>query len=280
MSYFLTKLKDFIILSRPANVTIAFITIFVAAGLSGTFSPLRNVIFAALSASLITVGANVINDYYDIEIDRINKPYRLLPSGKISKKQALVFFGFSYLFAWLFAIIINVQMLIISFLSGIILIFYSYKLKRIALWGNFIVSFVSALAFIYAGLAVNRVNEVLFPAGFAFLFHFGREIIKDIQDIKGDKPQGAVTFPIKYGIRNALLLTNVIFIILIGFTLLPYFTGYYGISFLFIVVFGVHSVLIFVVINSWLNPVPENLGRLSNLLKVDMLVGLLAVYVG
>jgi geranylgeranylglycerol-phosphate geranylgeranyltransferase len=280
MSTLLSNFKNFIILSRPANVIIAFITIFIAAGLSGTFEPLQNVILAALSASFITVGANVINDYFDIEIDKVNKPCRLLPSGKISKKLALVFFGISYLVAWILAIFINIEMFLISFISGILLIFYSYKYKRVVLWGNLIVSFVSALAFIYAGLAVNRVNEVFFPAGFAFLFHFGREIIKDIQDIKGDKPQGVVTYPIKYGVRNALILTNVIFIILIVFTLIPYFTGYYGIYFLLIVVLGVHSVLIFVVISSWSNPVPENLGRLSNLMKVDMLVGLLAIYMG
>ena len=280
MNTLLSFIKNYIILSRPVNVFIAFITIFIAAGLSGTFSPLQNVILAALSASLITVGANVINDYFDIEIDRVNKPYRLLPSGKISKKHALIYFGFSYLIAWILAILINIEMFFISFVSGIVLIFYSYKYKRVVLWGNFIVSFVSALAFIYGGLAVNRVSAVLFPAGFAFLFHFGREIIKDIQDIKGDKPQGVVTYPIKYGVRNALILTNIIFIVLILFTLFPYFMGYYGIYFLMIVVFGVHSVLIFVVISSWSNPTPENLGRLSNLLKVDMLVGLFAVYMG
>jgi len=280
MNTLLSTIKNYIILSRPVNVFIAFITIFIAAGLSGTFSPLQNVILAALSASFITVGANVINDYFDIEIDRVNKPFRLLPSGKISKKQALIFFGFSYLIAWILAIFINIEMFLISFVSGIVLVFYSYKYKRVVLWGNFIVSFVSALAFIYGGLAVNRVSAVLFPAGFAFLFHFGREIIKDIQDIKGDKPQGVVTYPIKYGVRNALILTNIIFIVLILFTLFPYFMGYYGIYFLLIVVLGVHSVLIFVVISSWSNPVPENLGRLSNLLKVDMLAGLFAIYMG
>jgi len=280
MNMLLINIKNFIILSRPVNVIIAFLTIFIAAGLSGTFSPIENVILASLCASFITIGANVINDYFDIEIDRVNKPYRLLPSGKISKKQALIIFGCSYLVAWILAILISKEMFLIAFGSGILLFFYSYKFKRIVLWGNFIVSFVSGLAFIYGGLATNRVNAVLFPAGFAFFFHFGREIIKDIQDIKGDKPQGAVTYPIKYGARDALILTYIIFSVLILFTLLPYFTGYYGIYFLMIVVLGVHSVLLYVVISSWSNPTPKNLGRLSNILKADMLVGLLAIYMG
>jgi len=275
-----STIKNFIILSRPVNVIIAFLTIFIAAGLSGTFNPIENVILASLCASFITVGANVINDYFDIEIDKVNKPYRLLPSGAITKKQALIFFGCSYLISWILAIFINIEMFLIAFASGIVLFFYSYKFKRVVLWGNFIVSFVSGLAFIYGGLATNRVSAVLFPAGFAFLFHFGREIIKDIQDIKGDKPQGAITFPIKYGTRKSLILTYMIFGILVLFTLLPYFSGYYGIYFLMIVVLGVHSVLVFVVISSWLNPSQKNLGRLSNIMKADMLIGLLAIYMG
>ena len=280
MKKILLSINNFIILSRPANIIIAAITIFIAAGLSGPLSPISNVILAAISTSLIAVGANVINDYFDVEIDRINKPNRILPSGKISRKQALIFFAISYFVAWILATFISFAMFIIAFVSSIILYLYSFKYKRVVLWGNFIVSFVSGLAFIYGGLSVNRVNESLFPACFAFLFHFGREIIKDIQDIDGDTNQGAVTFPIKYGVRSALILTTCIFIVLILFTLLPYFWGIYGIYFLFIVVFGVHSILIFIVISGWINPSPKNLGLLSNILKVDMLVGLFAIYMG
>ncbi|MCK5032602.1 MAG: UbiA family prenyltransferase, partial [Calditrichia bacterium] len=105
MRTILLNIKKFIVFSRPANVLIAFVTIFIAAGISGALNPLINVFLAALSASLITVGANVINDYFDIEIDRINKPKRLLPSGQISKKQALMFFACSYLIAWILAFI-------------------------------------------------------------------------------------------------------------------------------------------------------------------------------
>lgn len=280
MRIFLSVVKNFIVLSRPVNVIIAFLTIIIAAVVSGSINPFLNVILAAFSASFITIGANVINDYYDIEIDRINKPNRLLPSGKISKKQALIFFVFSYFGSWMLAGFINLEMFLIAFLSSILLYFYSLVFKRTVIWGNFIVSFVSGLAFIFGGLAVNRINEALFPAGFAFLFHFGREIIKDIQDIKGDKNQNAKTFPIVYGVKNALLMTNIIFITLIIFTFLPYLFGIYGIYFLIIVVIGVHSVLIFVSISSWVKTTPENLGRLSNILKIDMLIGLFAIYMG
>lgn len=280
MSLIILNIYKYIVLSRPVNVVIAFITIIIAAGISGPLYPFNYVILAALSASFITIGANVINDYFDIEIDRINKPKRLIPSGQISKQNALIFFMVSYLIGWILALLINIEMFLISLFSGLILILYHYKFKRVVLWGNFIVSFISGLVFIYGGMAVNRVNESLFPACFAFFFHFGREIIKDIQDIEGDKPQGAVTYPIKFGIRRSLILTNIIFVILIIFTIIPYLLGYYGIYFLLIVVIGVHSVLIFVIITGWSNPSPKNLGRLSTILKIDMLVGLFAIFMG
>ena len=86
-------------LSRPVNVLISFVTIIVAAELAWGLSPLLDVLLAALSAALITVGANVINDYFDIEIDLINKPARPLAAGIISKQMVLMYFIFVYFFS-------------------------------------------------------------------------------------------------------------------------------------------------------------------------------------
>lgn len=262
------------------NVFISFLTIIIAAGVTGTLEPFTHVMLAAISASLITISANVINDYYDVEIDKINKPKRPLPSGKLSKKQALVYSLVVFIIAWTVAVSINIPMFLVAFLSGLLLILYSYKLKRTIIWGNLTVSVVTAMAFIYGGMAVHRAESAVYPAIFAFLFHFGREIIKDVQDVEGDQSQGAKTFPIRYGNRNALILTTLIFTLLIIITIIPYILNVYGIYYLLVVVFGVHTVLIYVVVYGWYKPTSTNLGRLSNLLKLDMLIGLLAIYVG
>ena len=127
----LNLLSALFTLSRPSNVLIAFITIFVAAELAGGLNPLENVILAAVSASFITIGANVINDYYDIAIDRINKPFRPLAAGKISNKSAIRFFFILYILAWGVAGIINIPMFFIAFTIGILLFFYSYKFPRV-----------------------------------------------------------------------------------------------------------------------------------------------------
>jgi len=269
-----------IILSRPVNVLIAFLTIIVAAKLAGGLDPIGNVFLAAISASLIMVGANVINDYYDIEIDKVNKPSRPLATGQISGKQALAYCVVVFFIALLCAAFINLQMFLIAFIFSLLLIFYSYRLKRTILWGNLLVSLTTAMAFVYGGGAVNHYQETFFPAGFAFFFHLGREILKDIQDIEGDTRAGAITFPIKYGVQKSLILIMIDFILLVILTVIPYiFKIYSGIYFLIICV-GIYPILIYVLHSFFKNPKPERIGFLSNLLKADMIIGLLAIYLG
>jgi len=93
-------------LSRPVNVLISFITIIIAAELAGSLEPIENVLIAALSAALITIGANVINDFFDIEIDRINKPNRPLAAGTVNSKISIFYFITVYILAWSLAVYI------------------------------------------------------------------------------------------------------------------------------------------------------------------------------
>lgn len=265
-------------LSRPVNVLISFITIIIAAELAGSLNPIENVVLAALSAALITIGANVINDYFDIEIDKINKPDRPLAAGLIKRDTVIYYFLVVYILAWCLAIYISIWMFLIAFLTSIILFFYSYRLKRTVLWGNITVSLVTAMAFVYGGVAVGHYHETFFPASFAFLFHFGREILKDIQDIEGDKKAGAHTFPIIFGISRSLQLILIDFILLVFLTAIPYILGIYSIRYFLTICVGIYPVLIFVLLRSYNNSSPGNLGFLSNLLKADMVIGLLAIY--
>jgi geranylgeranylglycerol-phosphate geranylgeranyltransferase len=274
----LDQVYSLVKISRPVNILISFLTIIVAAELAWGLSPLNHVLLAALSAALITIGANVINDYFDIEIDRINKPHRPLASGLLSKKNALIYFCIVYLIAWILSFSINFWMFIVAFTTSILLFFYSFYLKRTVLWGNLTVSLATALAFVYGGMAVNHIQETYFPAAFAFLFHLGREILKDIQDMEGDSKEGAITYPIKYGISASINLISFDFILLVFLTAIPYILGIYSIRYFLIICLGIYPVLLFVLIKCKKDTKPENLGFLSNLLKADMIIGLLAIY--
>ncbi len=275
----MNKLKYLIILSRPVNVLISFLTIIVAAELAFGLDPFKNVLLAAISAALITIGANVINDYFDIEIDVINKPNRPLAAGNVTRQAAFVYFTVVYISAWSVALYIGLNMFLIAFMTGILLYFYSFRLKRTILWGNLTVSLSTALAFVYGGLAVGHLQETFFPATFAFLFHFGREVLKDIQDMKGDRQAGAVTYPLKYGISRSIKLMTVIFILLVFLTAIPYILSIYSFYYFLIICLGIYPVLLFVLYKAKKDHEAKTLGYLSNLLKADMIIGLLAIYV-
>ncbi len=275
-----TKLLALVQISRPVNVFIGMLSIFIAAFITGSLQPEGNVLLACVVGGLVTAAANTINDYFDIEIDRINKPQRVLPAGKISPRLAFQASWGEFLLALVLAAFINLIAFIITAFTSLLLFFYSYRLKRLPLWGNLAVSLSSALAFIFGGVAVYRVEKTFIPAVFAFLFHFGREIIKDIQDMTGDARENARTFPLVFGKTPAIRLSTVIFLLTILVTTLPFLLHIYSIRYFRIVLFGVHPVLLFSIFSIRRNQSVRNLGFVSNLLKADMLVGLLAIYVG
>lgn len=273
-------IRYFYVMSRPVNVFIAVMTILIAAMVTGNFQFNSKLLYAMLTAAFITCGANIINDLFDVEIDRINKPKRILPAGLIGKNQAWWYFNLAYIIALSLALLSSWSMFFIAVLIALLLYLYSAYLKRTVLWGNLAVSFSTAMAFIYGALAVEDWLAGIIPALFAFFFHFGREIIKDMQDLEGDLANKAITFPGKYGKKKSIFLINLIFILLIFLTIIPYILHIYNIQYLWVVLIGVDTVLLGTAVILWFKHEATMLGRLSHLLKLDMIIGLLAIYLG
>ncbi len=256
------------------------LSISMGALVGGSLRPAYLVLLAALSGGFITAAANTINDFFDLEIDSVNKPHRPLPAGLVSPVRAR---NWAFL---LFAIGIALSIFIrplafgIAVFSSLLLFLYSYRLKRTVLWGNLTVSLISGIAFVYGGIAVNHVEMAFIPAVFAFFFHFGREVLKDLEDVPGDKKDNVKTFPISHGLNPTRWLISAIFLLLIFLTFIPYIAGIFGRIYLLIVLVGVDLFLIYVIASLWRDASIRNLHRLSEALKVDMLVGLLAIFAG
>ena len=276
----LKKIIHFIKLIRPLNVFIAFISLWVAAFISPQFQCSTQVLIASLTVALIAAGGNIINDIFDLEIDKINKPHRVLARGALSIQQARWFFTLTYAAGLVFAAICGSVFLLIAGLTAFLLYAYSAFFKRTILLGNLLVSFASALVFVYGALAVDDLKAGFFPALFVFFFHFGREVLKDMQDVEGDLAQNAVTFPGRFGPRFSVLLINFIFLLLTLLTILPYILSIYNKYYLITVVSGVDLVLIFSSALLWFRRDVRTLGFLSLLLKMDMFIGLAAVIIG
>jgi len=267
-------------LLRPVNVLIGALSIGIGAWVTGTLSPAKNVLLACLSGGFITGAANAINDYFDIEIDLINKPERPLPARRVSPSGAFSWSISLFLLGIGLSFFINTPAIIISGTASLLLFLYSWRFKRLPLIGNITVSFITGLAFLYGGVAVGRIQASLIPATFAFLFHFGREILKDIEDISGDRAENARTFPICCGVRAAKIVITAVFILLILATLFPYFKNIYNGLYFAIVLPGVDAYLLYVIWAFWKSVEPTHLHKLNTGLKADMLVGLLSILVG
>lgn len=273
-----SRLPALIQLSRPVNVAITFLSVFIAAFITGTLQPPQAVLLACLSAGLIAAAANTINDFYDVEIDRINKPRRPLPAGMISPATARAAALAEFALGNLLAALISLPMLLIALVFSALTYLYSAYLKRTVLWGNIAVSLTTAAAFIYGGTAVNRPAQTVIPAALAFFFHFGREIIKDMEDVEGDSFHHANTFPVRFGMRPAIALVWINFIVLMVLTIFPFAMGWYGPVYFIIVAAGLYPVILYTLISLLKNTGARRLGFLSNLLKAGMVVGLLAIY--
>jgi len=275
------KILAVIKISRPINFFITALSIYVACIIcSSDKLVIISALFASISGGLIASAGNIINDIFDIKIDEINRPGRVLPKKELTVNQAwLMYFIFNVVGIWL-VINLNITVISIAALSIVIVYLYSWKIKKISLAGNFVVSIMTALAFFYGGVVVNNVKDALIPAGFAFLINLIREIVKDMEDIEGDRANGIETFPIKNGSAAAAKLAIVIAVLLILFTFVPFIWKIYKIEYFILVMISVNVLLVYFIKSISINTQKENLSRLSKLLKLNMMIGLIAIYIG
>src|SRR5690606_29892373 len=224
---------------------------------------------AAIAAAFTAAAGNIINDYFDIEIDKINKPGRPLAAGYISKKSALIFYGLLNAAALFAAIQLNFDVFLITVSTQVLLFFYSYKLKNIPLAGNLVVALLTGLVFIFGGAAAGNVSKLIIPALFAFLINLIREIIKDAEDVKGDSAAGLKTFPIVNGMTITKVLIFFLTLILILFTFQPFIFKIYNIEFFIIVMVLVNPILVYFFKSLYYDQSQKNLNHLSTILKLN-----------
>lgn len=234
---------------------------------------------AALVGGFVGCGANAINDYYDLEIDKINRPDRPLPGGALSSRAAVILWAALSFLGISLNVFLHWLALSIAVLAVVILYWYSARLKGTVLVGNLTVAAMTALAFLYGGVVAGRIDRALLPAGFAFLINLGREIVKDMEDREGDSRGNAMTFPLKFGLKKSAALATCVFLLLIASTLAAFLRGTFNAMFL-VLVLVVDALVLVGTIMLWNDQSPRNLGRVSSLLKLGMLVGLAAIYFG
>jgi len=277
---FQDKIKGFFQLLRVGNVAVTGISVMAGAFGNWRAWPLAHVLLAAVSAMLIAAGGNALNDFYDLAIDRINRPDRPLPSGKVSPRFAFALgLALMILGAGLGAAA-RMDMGIVACVVAALLWLYAARGKRMSIWGNLLVAAVCALAFVYGGLAAGNVRMATFPALFGLLMHFAREIVKDVQDEPGDRAANARTTAIALGRAASLRLAAVSLATLFFITPLPYILHVYSWRYLTLVLALVNTFIVWAVRELLSNPDDIRVARLSLLIKLDMVAGLAAIIAG
>ncbi|MCX8206909.1 MAG: geranylgeranylglycerol-phosphate geranylgeranyltransferase [Methanothrix sp.] len=194
---------------RPANCAMAGAASFIGMIASGALPQslhLPALVFSAVF--LITGGGNAINDYFDREIDAVNRPERPIPSGRLSPRAALIWSVTLFVAGCVIARLINQMCMALALLNSSVLIIYAARLKGLPLAGNIAVSYLTGTTFMFGGLAAMPSSITAYLSVLSALATLSREIVKDIEDLPGDLAHGAKTLPAFIGERYSFILAS------------------------------------------------------------------------
>jgi len=298
----LNYLKSVLLLSRPVNQAFIVLTMLlvryciVLPELDGE-PALNDLWFGLLIISIVLISAAgyLINDYFDVKADEINKPQKLIVGRYLKRRKVMatqmVINITGLVLGWFCALKANNAYLFLFHLSAAILLwYYSVYFKKQVFIGNLIVSILVALVVIVVVAyesnideGINKINMWYYGicyALFAFSSNLIRELIKDAEDIEGDKMIDANTLPIKYGINFTAKIAMLITISII--TLVAYFCFFeFSNKFNPIISVGLSAIcsvpflLIFILIRK--ADTQQKFKRLSSYIKLVMLIGILSM---
>jgi geranylgeranylglycerol-phosphate geranylgeranyltransferase len=274
------KIKGFLGLLRVGNMAVTGVSVLAGAFANRQAWPLDHVLLATASAMLIAGGGNALNDYYDLEIDKLNRPQRPLPRGAVAPAAAHLAGLVLVLAGVLLGFAAGAALGIVAAAVTALLWLYAARGKRMSIWGNLLVATVCALAFVYGGMAAGNPRLAAFPALFGLLMHFAREIVKDVQDERGDRAAKARTTAIALGRSASLKVAAVSLCLLFFATPLPFLLHVYSVRYLAAALVLVNPFLAWACWRLITNPDDARIARLSLLIKLDMVAGLAAIAAG
>jgi len=250
-----------------------------------------------ISSVLIAAAGYVINDYFDLNIDRINKPGRLIVQNIIRRRSTIAWHFFLSIagIAIGFYLDFTTKVTLLGFsnlICACLLFLYSISLKRKLLAGNILISLLTAwtvlvvtwseVIFFIRPRDINTpkiARMTMLYAGFAFVISLVREAVKDMEDIEGDRQYGCKTMPVVWGLNASKIYTAVWLIILIISILALeiyvlqfrwWLSTLYGLIFILIPLVQVFRKL-------FKAQTPQEFHYLSSMVKLVMLTGILSM---
>ena len=259
--------------------------------------PVPQFVLLSLSTILVAAAGYIINDYFDVNIDLVNKSSKVIIGKFIKRRWAIVLHAILSFAGLVLSMYVgwrlqNILIPLFNFLAIFILLFYSSTFKKKLLIGNILISLLTAWVILVMTLAEYRFrlspHDIVWQrllklsfiyAGFAFIISLVREVVKDMEDREGDVKYGCTTMPIVWGIPVSKVFAGVWIVVLTGLVMAMqiyviqlgwWFSALYSIVTIVIP-------LIWVLRKLYEANTPKQFHQLSSVIKIIMLAGIISM---
>lgn len=274
---FSDRSSGFLELTRPGNAVAAGVLTFTGAFVASKSldAATATSTAAAVAATVFATGAgNAVNDYFDRDVDRVNRPDRPIPRGAVTEREALGFGTLLFLGAVGTALTLPPVAVAIAAINLGALVAYTEFFKGLPGVGNAVVAYLTGSTFLFGGAAVGDVFGAAVLAVLAGVATFTREVVKDVEDVAGDREEGLRTLPIVVGERRALWIGVVVLVAATAASAFPFVRGPFGVAYLAVVV-PADLLMLYATARSFRDP-----GAGQRRLKHGMFLAALAFVVG
>ncbi|MFH1237461.1 MAG: UbiA family prenyltransferase [Candidatus Aenigmatarchaeota archaeon] len=288
---------------RPGNCLMAAAGALIGAliaigGINGLFS--AQFMLVAVAVIAITGAGNVINDYCDVEADKVNRPRRPIPSGAVSKRGALVFAVLLFALGSFCALTISWACFFIALFNTLLLVVYSWTLQHKVFIGNITVGYLVGSVFFFGAAAFfnGRIGIALVLTALAMMVNVSREIVKDMEDMEGDRKSFLKRIAssgkkrgerfkmtddgarLRYNERMMIVISIFCLLVAVALSAVPYYFGYLRASYVIVILAA--DALFVSCIYSVLRGQRKKKGyaRISSRLKYAMLIAMAAFVAG
>lgn len=275
-------LRAYVEITRPVNsLLVGFAVLVGVAVVAVSKVTSASAILGFLTGFLLTGYAMVVNDFYDLEVDRVNSPHRPLPSGRIKVRSALGLAGTLLLLGLAAAWLTSVANFFVATAFAALAWIYNYWGKRKGLVGNMMVAASVAVPYIYGGMVAAMPGNLLIwvLALISFLAATGREVVKTIADIPGDTIRRVRSVAISKGSRAAASLGAALFLLAVLLTPIPLLLGAAGIVYGTLVLIP-NAIFVYGAVKILREHSPETARAVKKIALIGMLTGLVAFVLG
>lgn len=281
---FILKLASLFSVIRGYNIVVIIFAQYLASiYIFAPNEPVHSVLFDSqlflivLASALSIASGYIINNFYDAEKDLINRPHKTLLDNYVSQKTKLsVYFILNFL-AVILASAVSFRAVLFFSVYIFFLWLYSHKLKKIALVGNIVAAILAIAPFFAVFIYYKNFYLIIFVhATFLFLILFIRELVKDLENLRGDFTQNYRTLPVVYGAKTTKIIISVAFLL----TLVPTYillSDKFDIGYMHYYFFGSFILLLVFMFFLWKSTSKLHYTLLHNLLKFIIVLGVASI---